>query len=72
MEEANLINNLSSYVLILINVGCLTRIIYCIVIINTNNELKDKMKQRIRNIIIFLIIANSLISIRQAANLYWG
>ena len=71
MESLTTINNISSLILILINVGAVARIIYCAIMLN-NPESEQQMKKRIIHILIFLMIANSLVGISKMARYYWG
>ena len=72
MEETSLINNLSMMVLGIIDAGCIARIVYCNVMAQTSDETRHSMKKRIKHILIFMIIANSIFGIRAAAQVYWG
>ena len=72
MEETSLINNLSIMLLAMINAGGLARLAYCNVVSQTSEETRHSMKKRKRNIIVFLIVANSIFSIQAALRAYWG
>ena len=69
--EISLINNLSIMIIAIINVGAIARIIYCTIILNSN-ENENVMKKRIKNILIFIAIANSIFSLQAIIRSYWG
>lgn len=71
MEETSLINNLSIMVLGMINAGGIARLAYCIVVSQTSEETRHSMKKRIRHIIGFLIVANSIFGIQVAIQYYF-
>lgn len=69
--EISIINNLSIMIIAIINVGAITRIIYCAIMLNSN-ENENVMKKRIKNILIFIAIANSIFSLQAILRSYWG
>ena len=69
--EISIINNLSIMIIAIINVGAITRIIYCAIMFNSN-ENENVMKKRIKNILIFIAIANSIFSLQAILRSYWG
>ena len=73
MKGISTINGLSSLILILINVGGVFRILFCSLFM-MGGDIQDghQMKRRIRNTILFLIVANSLVGISSIGQMYWG
>ena len=69
--EVNIINNLSLMIIAIINVGAIIRIIYCTIMLNSN-ENENVMKKRIKHILIFIAIANSIFSLQAILRSYWG
>lgn len=73
MESISTINGLSSLLLIMINAGGIFRILFCIVIkISGEMQEQQQMSKRIKHTIIFLAVANSLMTINMVAQHYWG
>ena len=71
MSEANIINGLSIGLISLINVGGVFRIVYCIIMMN-NQDIEQQMKKRIKHILIFLAIANSMFGLISYLRGYYG
>ena len=69
--EISIINNLSIMIIAIINIGAIARIIYCAIMLNSN-ENENVMKKRIKNILIFIAIANSIFSLQAILRSYWG
>ena len=73
MESITTINNLSTLVLILINAGGAFRILFCVFLMMGGDiQEGQQMKKRIINNLIFLMVANGLVSISNVAKYYWG
>ncbi len=67
----NLIKELSDAFLIVIRVGVVLRIVYCFVLMGANEEDEKAYKKKIRNIIIFYILAESCYTIKDIIFVYY-
>ena len=68
----DLIDNLSDFVLILIRLGAVFRVTFCIVRMITADEEAPQFKKRIRNILTFYIIAESVFIIKDLLFKYFA
>lgn len=70
--EITTIDNLSLLLIIIINIGAITRLVFCSMnMISGDPQEQHIMKRRMRNIIIFAIIANTIFSIRSVFENYY-
>ena len=73
MESITTLNGLSWMVLGLIDAGCVLRIVFCTLhLMSAEPQDSHQMKRRIRNIIIFLMVANGIFALNGLAQYYWG
>ena len=73
MESLATINKLSSLLLIIINVGCVFRILFCCVVLMHKDVAEGQhIKNRILYTLLFLAVANSLGGLNAIAQIYWG
>lgn len=67
------INNLSLTLIALINAGAALRVVYCAICMSSGEPHKvTQMKTRIKNILVFVAIANSIYGIHALAIHYFG
>ncbi|WP_079492891.1 mercury transporter [Maledivibacter halophilus] len=67
----DLIKELSDAFLILIRVGVTLRVVYCFILMGANEEDESAYKKKIRNIIIFYILAESCYAIKDLMFTYY-
>ena len=66
------INQYSHYLIILINAGAIVRIIYCTIVKNSDSQSAHIMNKRIKHILLFIAIADTIFGLSQIALNYWG
>lgn len=66
------INQLSRTIMGVINVGAIFRIIYCCIVKNSDPQTSHIMNKRIKHIILFVAVADSIFALSQVATYYWG
>lgn len=67
----DLLKELSDAFLILIRVGVVLRVVYCFILMGANEEDEKAYKKKIRNIIIFYILAESCYAIKDMMFSYY-
>lgn len=72
MGSISTIDGLSYAIIGAINAGAIARIIFCVLMMNSGADEAHQMKRRIRNIIIFMIVADTIFTLKQIANYYYG
>jgi len=68
----NSLIELRNALLILLRAGVVTRILFCIFKMSTDDENISSYKRKIRNVVIFEILAESAIQLKDVAMHYWG
>lgn len=66
------IDILSYNLIAVINAGAICRMIFCFLMMNNGIDEGHQMKKRIRNIIKFTIVANTIFALKQIASYYFG
>lgn len=66
------INQISRIIIGLINVGAIFRIVFCNIMRNSDPQTDHMMRRRIRNILFFVAVADSIFGLSQLALNYWG
>ncbi|WP_273327804.1 mercury transporter [Vallitalea guaymasensis] len=67
----DILKELSSVFLILIRCGTVLRVVYCFVMMGTDEELEKAYKKKIRNVIVFYILAESCYAIKDVITNYY-
>ncbi|QUH31109.1 mercury transporter [Vallitalea guaymasensis] len=67
----DMIKELSDAFLILIRSGTVFRVIYCFVMMGTDEENEKAYKKKIRNVIVFYILAESCYVIKDLVTKYY-
>lgn len=71
-ETMEKINEMITWLLILIPVGSGARILYCLAAMPVDEDAVDSYRKRIKNILVFVAIAESLTGILKAVAHYYG
>lgn len=67
------INQMITFLQVIIPLGGAARIIYCLAVMSVDEEEQSSYKKRIRNILVFVVLAECASSfLRMAANYYGG
>lgn len=67
----DVLKELSSVFLILIRSGTVLRVVYCFVMMGTDEELEKTYKKKIRNVIVFYVLAESCYVIKDVITIYY-
>lgn len=67
----DILKELSSVFLILIRSGTVLRVVYCFVMMGTDEELEKAYKKKIRNVIVFYVLAESCYVIKDVITSYY-
>lgn len=66
------VSQLITALLILLPLAAAARIVYCLIAINTDNSDDGSYKRRIKNILIFLILAESILGLVKVISSYFS
>ena len=66
------INSISYGILGAFNVGAVFRVLFCLIMKNSDPQSEQIMTKRIKNILIAVAVVNSIFGASQLAMSYWG